>query len=233
MNYGELTRGVFLERANRFVARVDVDGRELRAHVRNTGRCRELLVPGNAVWLQLSDAAARKTDGELIAVERGDGRLVNLDSLAPNRVAGEWLRAGGLGELSELRAEVREGDSRFDFRAESEERPFFIEVKGCTLEEDGVARFPDAPTQRGLKHVRELCALARSGSRCAVLIVIQMKGARVFRPNWATQPEFGEALIEARAAGVEIIAMDCLVHPGEVRIDQSVAVDLSRPRQGE
>ncbi len=230
MNYGELTRGVFLERLNRFVARVEVDGVELSVHVRNTGRCRELLVPGNAVWLLPSGNPARRTPYDLIAVERADGRLINMDSLAPNRVAEEWLRAGGMGEIENLRAEVRVGDSRFDFRAESGGRPFFIEVKGCTLEEGGVARFPDAPTLRGLKHVRELAELARAGNRCAVLIVIQMKGAHVFQPNWATQPEFGEALIEARGAGVEIVAMDCVVRPGEVNIDRPVAVDLTRPQ---
>ena len=229
MEYGELARGVFLERLNRFVARVDVGGEELRVHVRNTGRCRELLVPGNAVYLLKSDNPARRTPYDLIAVERGDGRLINMDSLAPNRAAAEWLAAGGLGKLDNLRAEVRLGDSRFDFCAEQSGRRVVIEVKGCTLEESGVARFPDAPTLRGLKHVRELTALARSGNRCVVLIVIQMKGAHTFRPNWATHPEFGEALIEARCAGVEIVAMDCEVRPGTVRIDQPVAVDLTRP----
>ena len=166
MNYGELTRGVFLERLNRFVARVRVDGTELSVHVRNTGRCRELLVPGNVVWLLKSGNPARRTGYDLIAVERADGKLINMDSLAPNRVAEEWLRAGGMGEIANLRAEVRVGDSRFDFRAESGGRPFFIEVKGCTLEKGGVARFPDAPTLRGLKHVRELTELAKKGNRC-------------------------------------------------------------------
>ena len=229
MEYGELTRGIFLERLNRFVARVEVDGAEHRVHVRNTGRCRELLVPGNAVYLLKSQNPERKTPFDLIAVERGDGRLINMDSLAPNRAAAEWLAAGGLGELQNLRAEVKHGDSRFDFGAEQGGRRVFIEVKGCTLEEDGVARFPDAPTLRGLKHARELTALAREGNRCAILIVIQMKGVHVFRPNWSTHPEFGEALIEARDAGVEIVAMDCVVRPGTVKIDRPVAVDLSRP----
>ena len=229
MEYGELTKGIFLERLNRFVARVEVDGAEFRVHVRNTGRCRELLVPGNAVYLLKSPNPERKTPFDLIAVERGDGRLINMDSLAPNRAAAEWLAAGGLGELQNLRAEVKLGDSRFDFGAEQGGRRAFIEVKGCTLEENGVARFPDAPTLRGLKHVRELTALAREGNRCAILIVIQMKGARVFQPNWNTHPEFGEALIDARDAGVEIVAMDCEVRPGTVKIDRPVAVDLSRP----
>ena len=229
MRYGELAEGIFLERLNRFVARVEIGGREFRVHVRNTGRCKELLVPGNAVYLLKSDNPERRTPCDLIAVERGDGRLINMDSLAPNRAAAEWLAAGGMGELQNLRAEVKLGASRFDFGAEQDGRRVFIEVKGCTLEEGGVARFPDAPTQRGLKHVRELTALARQGNRCAVLIVIQMKGAHTFRPNWATHPEFGEALIEAREAGVEIVAMDCEVRPGTVKIDRPVAVDLSRP----
>ena len=233
MDYGALTEGVFLERLNRFVARVEIDGTECRAHVRNTGRCRELLVPGNAVYLLKSDNPERKTPYDLIAVERGDGKLINMDSLAPNRAAAEWLAAGGMGEMQNLRAEVKVGDSRFDFGAEQDGRRVFVEVKGCTLEEGGIARFPDAPTLRGLKHVRELAELAREGNRCAVLIVIQMKGVHTFRPNWATHPEFGEALIEARKAGVEIVAMDCAVRPGEVRIDQPVAVDLTRPSEKE
>ena len=233
MNYGELTKGVFRERLNRFVARVEVGGEELRVHVRNTGRCRELLVPGNAVYLLRSPNPERKTPFDLIAVERGDGRLVNMDSLAPNRAAAEWLAAGGLGALQNLRAEVRVGDSRFDFCAEQSGRRVIVEVKGCTLEEGGVARFPDAPTLRGLRHVRELTALAREGNRCAILIVIQMKGVHTFEPNWATHPDFGEALIEAQNAGVEIVAMDCAVRPGEVKIDRPVAVDLTRPEDKE
>ena len=233
MLYGKLTRGIFLERLNRFVARVEVGGEEFRVHVRNTGRCRELLVQGNAVYLLKSDNPERKTPYDLIAVERGDGRLINMDSLAPNRAAAEWLAAGGLGKLENLRTEVKVGDSRFDFGAEQDSRRVFVEVKGCTLEENGVARFPDAPTLRGLKHVRELTELARQGNRCAVLIVIQMKGAHTFQPNWATHPDFGEALIEAQNAGVEIVAMDCEVRPGEVRIDRPVAVDLTRRKDKE
>ena len=233
MLYGELTRAVFLERLNRFVARVDIDGEEFRVHVRNTGRCRELLVPGNTVYLLKSDNPERKTPYDLIAVERGDGRLINMDSLAPNRAAAEWLAAGGMGALENLRAEVKAGDSRFDFGAEQDGRRVLIEVTGCPLEEGGVARFPDAPTLRGLKHVRELTALAAAGNRCAILIVIQMKGVHTFQPNWATHPDFGEALIEAQNAGVEIVAMDCVVRPGEVRIDQPVAVDLTRPKDKE
>ncbi len=236
MRYENLTRGTFLSRPNRFVALVEIDGEVQRAHVKNTGRCAELLVPGNAVYLVKSANPNRKTAWDLVAVEKqvSDGfRLVNMDSMAPNRAAAEWLTGGGLGRLENLRAEVSIGDSRFDFCAEQSGRRVVIEVKGCTLEEDGVARFPDAPTLRGLKHIPGLTALARQGCRCVALIVIQMKGVRAFQPNWATQPEFGEALIEARAAGVEVVAVDCEVVPGSVRIDAPVPVDLTRPATSE
>ena len=233
MKYRNIYEGVFIERLNRFVARVEVDGREERVHVKNTGRCAELLVPGSRVYLEKSDVPTRKTAYDLIAVEKKapDGvRLVNMDSMAPNRAALEWLAAGGLGRLEKLRAEATIGDSRFDFCAEQDGRRVVVEVKGCTLEEDGVARFPDAPTERGVKHVRGLIELAKQGCRCAVLIVIQMKGVSVFRPNWKTHPAFGEALVQAQAAGVEIIAVDCRVVPGEVRIDRRVAVELTEAK---
>lgn len=229
MRYGEVREATFLRRLNRFVAEVEIDGRVERVHVKNTGRCAELLVPGYRVYLERSGNPARRTAYDLIGVDKpveGGVRYINMDSMAPNRAAGEWLAAGGMGELSDLRAEVTVGDSRFDFVARQDGQPVAIEVKGCTLEQDGVARFPDAPTLRGLKHVRGLTALARSGWRCAVLIVIQMKGVRVFQPNWDTQPELGRALIEARDAGVEIVAMDCRVAPGVVEIDEAVRVEL-------
>jgi sugar fermentation stimulation protein A len=159
----------------------------------------------------------------------GGTRYVNMDSMAPNLAAGEWLAAGGLGALANLRAEVVVGDSRFDFTATQDGRPVAVEVKGCTLEQGGVARFPDAPTQRGLKHVRGLTRLAGAGWRAVLLIVIQMKGVHVFTPNWDTHPEFGRALIGADAAGVEIVAMDCAASPGEVTIDRPVRVELERP----
>ena len=223
-------KALFLRRLNRFVAEAELDGRIERVHVKNTGRCAELLVPGHTVYLEKSDAAGRKTAYDLIGVDKpvpGGVRYVNVDSQAPNRAAAKWLAAGGLGPLQNLRAEVTVGDSRFDFCAEQAGRPVAVEVKGCTLEEDGVARFPDAPTLRGLKHVRGLTALAGRGWRCAVVIVIQMKGAEVFTPNWDTQPEFGLALIEAREAGVEVLAVDCVASPGALRIDGPVRVDLT------
>ena len=231
IRYDNICPAIFRERLNRFVARVELDGREERVHVRNTGRCAELLVPGNRVWLTGSGNPARKTRFDLVAVEKRtpEGpRLVNMDSLAPNRAAGEWLAAGGLGHWTNLRAEATIGDSRFDFAAEENGRRVVVEVKGCTLEEGGIARFPDAPTLRGLKHVRGLQALAESGARCVLLVVIQMKGVSLFRPNWQTQPEFGQALLNARAAGVEIVAMDCETAPGMVRIDRPVEVRLEQ-----
>lgn len=231
MRYRNIHTGVFLERLNRFVARVEIDGREERVHVKNTGRCAELLVPGNRVYLEKSDAVGRKTAYDLVAVEKKtpDGaRLVNMDSMAPNLAAKEWLENGALGNLQNLRAEATIGDSRFDFCAEQDGRRVVIEVKGCTLEDGGVARFPDAPTERGVKHVRGLTELAKQGCRCVILIVIQMKGVHVFRPNWETHPAFGEALLEAQAAGVEIVAVDCAVVPGTVEIDRRIALELTK-----
>lgn len=228
MQYGNICEGVFIRRLNRFVAEVSLDGAVRRVHVKNTGRCAELLVPGNRVYLERAGNPARKTGFDLVAVVRSDGRLINMDSMAPNRSAMEWLDAGGLGALRDLRAEVTVGDSRFDFAARQDGRPVYIEVKGCTLERDGVARFPDAPTERGVRHVRALTALARQGCRCAVLIVIQMKGVIRFEPNWDTHPAFGAALVEARDAGVEIVAVDCIVEPGIVRIDARVEISLER-----
>lgn len=234
MKYANCRPAVFLSRPNRFIALVEVDGVAERVHVKNTGRCRELLQAGNRVYLERSANPSRKTAYDLVAVEKqvpGGTRLVNMDSMAPNRAAAEWLVAGGLGRLEELRAETTVGDSRFDFTAMQDGRPVAIEVKGCTLEEDGVARFPDAPTLRGLRHVHGLTALRKAGWRCILLLVIQMKGVHSFRPNWQTQPEFGCALQEAAAAGVEVVAVDCAVQPGSVTIDALVEVDLStRPR---
>ena len=231
MRYTNIREAIFIRRLNRFVAEVEVDGRVERVHVKNTGRCAKLLVPGCRVFLEPSGNPGRKTAFDLVAVEKlaPDGpRLVNMDSMAPNRAAAEWLAAGGLGPLEDLRAEATVGDSRFDFVAARGGTPVAIEVKGCTLEEGGVARFPDAPTLRGLKHVRGLTDLAGRGWRAVLLVVIQMKGVHVFEPNWAAQPEFGETLLEARAAGVEILAMDCRVAVGEVAIDAAVPVKLDR-----
>ena len=234
MKYKNCHKATFLERPNRFIAMVETGGEVHRVHVKNTGRCRELLVPGSTVYLEKSDTETRKTAYDLIAVEKqipGGLRLINMDSQAPNKAAAEWLASGGLGKLENLRAEVRVGESRFDFAAAQNGRKVYIEVKGCTLENGGVAAFPDAPTERGLKHVRELERMAKDGCRCIVLIVIQMKGVHVFKPNWATHPEFGHALQSAKKSGVEIVAVDCNVVPGEVVIDGFVPADLREPAQ--
>jgi sugar fermentation stimulation protein A len=233
MTYDNIHAATFVRRVNRFVAEVEIEGHVERVHVKNTGRCAELLVPGYSVVLEKSGNPARRTAYDLIGVDKpvpGGVRYVNMDSMAPNRAAGEWLAAGGLGTLEDIRAEVTVGDSRFDFVAAQHGRPVAVEVKGCTLEEGGVARFPDAPTLRGLKHVRGLTRLAGEGWRCVLLVVIQMKGVRVFTPNWETQPEFGEALIEAQRAGVEVLAVDCAARPGEVVIDAPVRVEMGRIR---
>lgn len=226
MQYHDIRRASFVARPNRFIAQVTLpDGTPVRAHVKNTGRCAELLVPGAAVYLEYSQNPARSTPCDLVAVEKGS-LLINMDSAAPNKAAQEWLAAGGLGPLDLLKPEHTLGDSRFDFYARQQGRPLLAEVKGCTLEQDGVAKFPDAPTQRGLKHVQELAAFARQGWRCCVLVVIQMKGVSKFMPNWQTHAAFGRALQEAAAAGVEVRAVDCLVTPDTIKIDQPVPVDL-------
>ena len=230
MKYENCHKATFISRPNRFIAVVEMDGEVQRVHVKNTGRCAELLQPGNTVYLEKSGNPERKTAYDLVAVEKrtpGGTMLVNMDSMAPNRMAREWIEGGGLGKIENLRSEVTIGDSRYDFAGEQDGRRVVIEVKGCTLEEGGVARFPDAPTQRGVKHVRGLVELARQGCRCIVLIVVQMERVHLFRPNWATHPEFGQALLDARSAGVEIIAVNCGVAPGCVEIHGEIAVNLS------
>ena len=225
MNYANMIPGVFLARPNRFVAHVDMGGRTEICHVKNTGRCRELLVPGCTVWCQPSDNPNRKTKFDLIAVRKGS-RLINMDSQAPNAAAREWLASGGLGQLEELRAETVRGDSRFDFSFRRDGRQCFLEVKGCTLEDGGVCAFPDAPTERGVKHLRGLTELARQGLGAYVLFVIQMSDVRFFHPNDATDPAFGTALREAAAAGVRVLAVDCHVTPDSMTVGDFVPVEL-------
>ena len=225
MTYENMVPGIFLKRPNRFVAHIEIDGQEEICHVKNTGRCRELLIPGVQVWCQRSANPNRKTKYDLIAVQKGR-RLINMDSQAPNAAAGEWLRSGGLGPVEDLRSETVQGDSRFDFSFTRDGRPCFLEVKGCTLERDGVCAFPDAPTVRGAKHVRGLAELARQGYGAYILIVIQMEGVEYFHPNDATDPAFGQALREAAAAGVQVIAMDCRIAPDSMTIRNPVRVEL-------
>ena len=225
MTYTNMIPGVFLRRPNRFVAHVEIGGREEIVHVKNTGRCRELLPVGAEVWCQESDNPNRKTRFDLITVRKGD-RLINMDSQAPNIAVGEWLRAGGLGKAEQIRAEVKHGDSRFDFAFLLEGKQCFLEVKGVTLEHDGVCAFPDAPTQRGAKHLRGLAEAAGEGYGAYVLFVIQMADVKYLHPNDATDPDFGKALREAAARGVTVLAMDCAVDVDSMEIRKNVLVKL-------
>ena len=225
MRYPNMTPGKFIARPNRFIAHVEIDGEVQICHVKNTGRCRELLTPGATVFCQRSDNPNRKTKFDLIAVQKGE-RLINMDSQAPNTAAGEWLRAGGLGQIENLRPETVHGDSRFDFSFTRDGVPCLMEVKGCTLENDGVCAFPDAPTERGAKHLRGLIQAAREGYECYILIVIQMSDVKYFHPNDATDPEFGKTLREAAQAGVRVIAMDCAVTEDSMDLRLPVLVKL-------
>ena len=226
MKYDRIHPAVFLDRPNRFIAHVELDGRTETVHVKNTGRCKELLLPGRTVWLAEGTNPARKTKYDLIAVDKA-GLLINMDAQAPNRVFAEWALAGGfVPGLTRLKPEVTWGSSRFDFYWEAGERRGFAEVKGVTLEENGLAMFPDAPTERGVKHLRELAAAAAEGYECAVCFVIQMKGCHAFCPNERTHPEFGAALRDASAAGVRVLAVDCAVTPESLTMENFVPVRL-------
>ena len=228
MFYKNIVPGIFLSRPNRFIAHIEIDGRDTVCHVKNTGRCKELLSPGAAVWCEKSDNPARKTAYDLIAVQKGD-RLINMDSQAPNKAAYEWLKNGGLGKIENLRAETTYGASRFDFSFEKDGKRCFLEVKGVTLETCGICAFPDAPTQRGTKHLKELTALVKEGFGAYVLFVIQMAGVLFLHPNDKTDPAFGTALREAEKAGVQILAMDCAVTPDTMTIKNPVEVKLKSP----
>lgn len=228
MRYGRVERAVFLDRPNRFIAHVELNGRTETVHVKNTGRCRELLIPGTPVILERSDNPSRKTRYDLVCVKK-QGLLINIDSQLPNRAAREWLERGELfgGELT-VCTEKTYGNSRFDLYVETSGRRIYMEVKGVTLEENGIARFPDAPTARGLKHVEELIRCVRDGYEAYLLFVIQMKGVRYMEPNWSTHEEFGQALIRARDAGVRLLAYDCLVTEDSMEIDAAVPICLER-----
>ena len=225
MKYSNMVSGRFLARPNRFIAHVEIGGEAQIVHVKNTGRCRELLPVGAEVWCQESDNPNRKTKYDLITV-RKDHRLINMDSQAPNIAVGEWLRSGGLGEIEDLKAESFHGDSRFDFSFRLDGRPCFIEVKGVTLENDGVCAFPDAPTERGVKHLKGLAKLAQEGYGAYVLFVIQMADVKYLHPNDLTDPAFGTALREAAENGVTILAMDCAVTEDSMALRLPVLVKL-------
>ena len=225
MEYKNIVPGVFLARPNRFIAYIEIDGQEEVCHVKNTGRCRELLPVGAKVWCEKSDNPDRKTQYDLISVKKGS-RIINMDSQAPNAAVKEWLEGGGLGQIENLKPESRQGESRFDFSFTKDGKPCFLEVKGVTLENDGVCAFPDAPTTRGAKHLRELTQLAQEGYGAYVLFVIQMADVKYLHPNDKTDPDFGNALREAAAAGVTVLAMDCQVTPDTMVLRSPVEVRL-------
>lgn len=223
MQYEKTVVGRFLERPNRFIAIVEAEGAAQVCHVKNTGRCRELLVPGARVVLAHAKNPARKTAYDLVAVYKG-ARLINMDSQAPNLAAGEYLRRQFPGGT--VRPEVTVGKSRLDFSVETEEGTVYVEVKGVTLERDGAVLFPDAPTDRGAKHLRELARLAAEGYDARVLFVIQMADVRYFAPNRETDPAFADALLAAAKAGVTVEAVDCVVTENEMIIGGAVPVRL-------
>lgn len=231
MQYASVIRGQFCSRPNRFLAIVRIGGQEEIVHVKNTGRCRELLIPECTVYLSRSDNPNRKTKYDLIAVEKQrEGKpplLINLDSQIPNAAAAEWLETGSLFSANAVfRREVTHGSSRFDFSIMDGNIQSFLEVKGVTLEQDGIALFPDAPTLRGVKHLQELTACQQAEIPAYLLLVIQMKEIRAFRPNDAMHPQFGEALRRAAAAGVTLLARDCIVTPDSITIDAPVPIQL-------
>ena len=220
MKYSNITKASFISRPNRFIAEVDIAGRKETVHVKNTGRCKELLVPGCEVWLNEPGTEGRKPRYDLVAVRKSNGILFNIDSQAPNKVVKEWLLKQ---HYDNVIPEYSYGDSRIDFYMERfsgqvEPERFLMEVKGCTLEIDGVGYFPDAPTQRGVKHIRELIRARSEGFRAVLAFVIQMDGVREVRPNVEMHPEFGEAMEEAEAAGVETWFLPCHVEPDELVI---------------
>ncbi|MCR4822930.1 MAG: DNA/RNA nuclease SfsA [Treponema sp.] len=238
MHYPLVHKAKFLSRPNRFIAFVELYGREEKVHVKNTGRCRELLLPGSTVYLEESSNPARKTKYDLIAVEKilpsEEIFLINMDSQVPNKVAREWITENKVlfPKITFLKPEYSLGDSRFDFYLEYEDKKglshkMLIEVKGCTLEKDGLALFPDAPTLRGLKHVKELTCYQKSGLyECMVLIVVQMEGCKYFTPNYQTHEDFGLALKEAKEAGVKIIAEECKITPDSIIYKEEIEVRL-------
>ena len=252
MKYNQVVSGTFLQRPNRFIAHVLIDGKEEICHVKNTGRCRELLIPGCTVYCAVSDNPQRKTKYDLIAVEKSienqivfanagipslHGKstpeahstlLVNMDSQAPNAAVKEWLRSGAspFGKIDFLKPEYKYGNSRFDFYLECNSRKIFLEVKGVTLEDNGVVLFPDAPTERGVKHVRELIRCHEEGFETYVLFVVQMERAMYFTPNRKTHPQFADALCEAKNAGVQLLAYTCKVTPDVMKIDKELKIRL-------
>lgn len=226
MDYKEkIVTGKFLSRPNRFIAHIEIDGTDQICHVKNTGRCKELLQPGATVYCADCLSDTRKTRYDLIAVQKGD-RLINMDSQIPNYAVKQWLEAGNLGELQQIKPETVFGTSRFDFSFCKDGKLCFLEVKGVTLENDGICAFPDAPTQRGTRHLQELTELCQRGYGAYVLFVIQMDGVNYLHPNDGTDPAFGKALRDAHSAGVQVLAYDCKVTPSSITLHTPVEVRL-------
>ena len=226
MTYSNVSPAMFFSRPNRFIAHARLGDDMITCHVKNTGRCKELLTPGVTVYVQHMDNPLRKTQYDLIAVRKGR-RLINMDSQAPNRVFYEHLQSGHYIEgITLIKPEAKSGSSRFDFYIEADGRRIFIEVKGVTLEEDGVVLFPDAPTERGVRHLRELMRCVVAGYEAHVVFVVQMSGVLYFMPNDKTHLAFGEALREAAAAGVQIAALDCTVEPDRLEIGRAIPMKL-------
>lgn len=226
MKYKNIHEGVFNIRPNRFVANITVGGKEEVCHVKNTGRCKELLLPGTRVFLEKSDNEERKTKYDLVAVMKNNV-CVNIDSNAPNKAVHEWLNNGGLfGKTELIKPESTYKNSRFDFYVEADGKKIYAEVKGVTLENDGVAMFPDAPTERGVKHLKELIECKREGYEAYIIFVVQMKGIKHFTPNAKTDPSFAKALKECKKHGVNIVCVDCKVTPDSMVIDKNVDVIL-------
>lgn len=226
MKYDNILPAVFISRQNRFIAEIEVEGRREISHVKNTGRCRELLAEGAKVYVQRSDNSKRKTKYDLISVFKGN-ELINIDSQAPNKIFGEWVSDGKfIKNISFIKAESKYKNSRFDFYMEADGRKIFAEIKGVTLEENGAVMFPDAPTERGVKHVKELCECIDDGYEAYIFFVIQMENCSYFTPNRITHPEFADALIKAEKKGVNIRALNCFVTHDELKINRYIEVRL-------
>ena len=223
MKYGNVISGAFISRPNRFIANVSIEGVPVVAHVKNTGRCRELLLPGAEVYLEKSDSPQRNTAYDLIAVRKTNGLLINIDSQAPNKVVREWLEQQ---DYDFIRPELSYGNSRVDFYMEKGKERYLLEVKGCTLEREGIGYFPDAPTERGAKHLRELKKAVLEGYNASVAFVIQMDGISEVRPNTETDPDFTEALREAQEAGVKVLFLLCHVEPDSLTVIQAIEPDI-------
>ena len=238
MKYRKIKEGIFVSRPNRFVSCVEIEGVTEICHVKNTGRCRALLIPGAKVFVEESENPNRKTKYDLVQVYKGD-KLVNIDSQMPNYLVREWLESKTSAEhhcqpetyfpnIKKIQSEKTYGDSRFDLYLEYDEKKAWIEIKGVTLEEDGICRFPDAPTQRGVKHIRELEKSLQDGYEAWIVFVIQMNGMRYFQPNWKTHEEFGDALVHAKQSGVHILALECNVSEGEIYIEKEIETNLKK-----